>query len=46
VDLKDKYYYGLFPKEYFVRKREFKHISRAYYKIAEIVGRFIMKLLG
>jgi len=40
VRLKDEYHYGLFPKEYFVRKREFKTISRAYYKIAEAIDRF------
>jgi len=40
VRLKDEYYYGLFSREYFVRKREFKTISRAYYKIAEAIDRF------
>ncbi|RIB35565.1 MAG: hypothetical protein BXU00_00450 [Candidatus Nanoclepta minutus] len=40
VNLKGEYYYGLFPKEYFVRKKEFRTISRAYYKIVEAIDRF------
>ncbi len=40
VNIENSYYYGLFPREYFIRKREFRPISRAYYKIAEAIDRF------
>lgn len=43
--LDGKYYYGLYPRQFYFRKPEGKHpISRSYYKISEAVHRFHIPL--
>ncbi len=39
-----KKYYGIFPKEFFLRKEFYKKVSKAYYKVYEAVRRFKIPL--